>query len=74
MARRTQGVLIVVALAIAGCGSSVTIGRDGHDHVPGNKRISDLTPTERDQLCDDVTAWAMTGPSSPTAATPPRGS
>jgi hypothetical protein len=30
--------------------------------VPGNKRISDLTPSERDQFCADLTAWAMSGP------------
>jgi hypothetical protein len=30
--------------------------------VPGNKRISDLTPAERGQYCADVAAWAMSGP------------
>jgi hypothetical protein len=30
--------------------------------VPGNKRISDLTPVEHEQFCADVAAWAMSGP------------
>ena len=33
--------------------------------VPGNKRISDLTPAEEGQYCRDIAAWAMSGPFLP---------
>ena len=62
MVRRTRGVLVGIALAIAGCDGSDGGSGGVPTSVPGNKRIADLTPAERDKLCADVTAWAMSGP------------
>src|SRR5687768_7279530 len=51
-----------IAVAGGGCDGDSGSGSPVSTSVPGNKRISDLTPAERDQLCADVTQWAMTGP------------
>ncbi len=60
-------VLTAMALGIAavsvGCGSGSGSSAGAiPTSVPGNKRISDLTPAERGQYCADVAAWAMSGP------------
>jgi hypothetical protein len=58
----------VVAFALAGAvGSAGCGGGSGPAYpistsVPGDKRLSDLTPAERTQYCVDVAAWAVSGP------------
>jgi hypothetical protein len=52
---------IVAVLAGCGGGSGSSAGAIPTS-VPGNKRISDLTPAERGQYCADIVAWAMSGP------------
>jgi hypothetical protein len=67
MMRRFSGLVAGSVLAIAaGCGGgSGGPGGGGGEpiptSVPGNKRISDLTPAERHQLCTDIGQWAMSG-------------
>ena len=57
------GLAFGIAVGGGACdGDSGSGGSPVPTSVPGNKRISDLTPAERDQLCADVAAWAMTGP------------
>jgi hypothetical protein len=50
----------VLGIASVGCG-----GGDGttpiSTSVPGDKQLGGLTPGERDQLCADLGAWAMSG-------------
>src|SRR6186997_2329619 len=61
-------VVVGLAFGLAVAGGACDDGGPGSGStpvptsVPGNKRISDLTPAERDQLCADVAAWAVTGP------------
>jgi len=57
------GLAFGTAVAGSACdGDSGSGGSPIPTSVPANKRISDLTPAERDQLCADVAHWAMTGP------------
>jgi hypothetical protein len=56
------GVAFGIAVAAGACDGDSGSGNPVSTSVPGNKRINDLTPAERDQLCADVTAWAMSGP------------
>jgi hypothetical protein len=52
-----------IAAASVGCGGGSGSSAGAiPTSVPGNKRISDLTPGERGQYCADVAAWAMSGP------------
>jgi hypothetical protein len=67
MVRRVRGLVVGAMLAMGvGCGGGGGPGSGWGDpiptSVPGNKRFSDLTPAERDQLCTDLTQWAMSGP------------
>jgi hypothetical protein len=61
MVKRIQSVVVGVALAAAagcgGCGGPSGSGEPIPTSVAGNKRISDLTPTEHDQLCADISEW-----------------
>ena len=63
---RKIGVVVGCALAFAlGCGGSGGSGSFGEPiptSIPASKRLSDLTPAERDQLCMDLGQWAMSGP------------
>jgi hypothetical protein len=64
---RGVGVVFGIVLAsAAGCGGgsggSGNFGEPIPTSLPANKRISDLTPAERDQLCTDLGQWAMSGP------------
>lgn len=52
-----------IAAVSAGCGGGGGSSAGAiPTSVPGNKRISDLTPAERGQYCADIAAWAMSGP------------
>jgi len=60
---RVIGLFLAVAIVSVGCGDGGGAGPDAiPTSVPGNKRLSDLTPAERGQYCADVAAWAMSGP------------
>jgi hypothetical protein len=65
MVRHVREVVLGVALGIALTSSGCDGDGGGGSiptNVPGDKRISDLTPAERDQLCMDVGQWLMSGP------------
>ncbi len=60
---RISGLSLAVAIISVGCGDGGGAGRESiPTSVPGNKRLSDLTPAERGQYCADIGAWAMSGP------------
>jgi hypothetical protein len=61
--RRWTVTALGIAAVLAGCGggSGSSVGAIPTS-VPGNKRISDLTPAEEGQYCMDIAAWAMSGP------------
>jgi len=66
--RSAAGAMIGLSLTIAAVSAGCDGGGGGSSvgsiptSVPGNKRLSDLTPAERGQYCADLTAWAMSGP------------
>lgn len=64
MVRRNRcvvGFALALVIFAGGCG-----GGSGPEpiptSVPGGKRLSDLTPAERQQYCLDLAAWLMSGP------------
>jgi hypothetical protein len=62
-ASATIGLMLGIATFSAGCGGGKGTGPGPiATSVPGNKRISDLTPAERGQFCADIAEWAMSGP------------
>jgi hypothetical protein len=60
------GASLSIAIGAGSCGGSAGGGGGSASpiptSVPGNKRISDLTPAEHRQFCADLAAWAMSGP------------
>jgi hypothetical protein len=65
--REKVGVVVGHALAFSlGCGGGSggpgNFGEPIPTSVPADKRLSDLTPAERDQLCTDLGQWAMSAP------------
>jgi len=65
MQRWVPGMIVVISLGLGIVSGGCDDGGAGSEipsSVPSDKRISDLTPTERTQFCSDVETWAMSGP------------
>jgi len=60
--RRWTAIALGIVAVSAGCGGGGSAAGTIPTSVPGNKRISDLTPAEEGQYCQDIAAWAMSGP------------
>jgi len=63
---RVQGFVVGLMLAAAvgwgGCGGGASGSSEPiPTSIAGDKRISDLTPAEHDQLCTDLNKWATSG-------------